>query len=50
MTKLEKDTVIDAVLIFHKLAKTDEEFYDAVEEFRNERAVNDHTRTRHEAN
>ena len=50
MTKLEKDTVIDAVLIFHKLAKTDEEFYDAVEEFRNERAVSDYTRARQKDN
>ena len=44
MTKLEKDTVIDAILIFHKLARNDEEFLAAVETFRNEKATIDHAR------
>ena len=44
MTKLEKDTVIDAILIFHKLAKNDEEFLAAVETFRNEKATIDYAR------
>ena len=44
MTKLEKDTVIDAILIFHKLAKNDEEFLFAVESFRNEKATTYHVR------
>ena len=44
MTKLEKDTVIDAILIFHKLAKNDEEFLEAVETFRNENATTNHAR------
>ena len=44
VTKLEKDTVIDAILIFHKLAKNDEEFLAAVETFRNEKATTDHLR------
>ena len=46
MTKLEKDTVIDAILIFHKLAKTDEEFLEAVEEFRNEKVSTNHAKTK----
>ena len=45
MTKLEKDTVIDAILIFHKLAKSDEEFLEAVEQFRNEKVAISHTKT-----
>ena len=38
MTKLEKDTVIDAILIFYDLADGNrEKFLDAVEKFRNEK-------------
>ena len=37
MTKLEKDTVIDAILIFYELAEDNrEKFLAAVEKFRNE--------------
>ena len=37
MTKLEKDTIIDAILIFYDMAGDDrEKFLEAVEKFRNE--------------
>ena len=37
MNKLEKDTIIDAMLIFYDMAGDDrEKFLDAVEKFRNE--------------
>ena len=46
MTKLEKDTVIDAILIFHKLAKSEEEFLEAVEQFRNEKVDISHVKAK----
>ena len=40
MTKLEKDTIIDAILIFYEMAEDDrEKFLAAVEKFRNENVM-----------
>ena len=39
MTKLEKDTVIDAIITIYNMAKTDQEFREAVEKFKNEKVT-----------
>ena len=39
MTKLEKDTVIDAIITFYNMAKSDQEFREAVENFKNEKVI-----------
>ena len=39
MTKLERDTVIDAIITIYNMAKDDQEFRDAVERFRNDKVV-----------
>ena len=39
MTKFERDTILDAVILLYNTAKDDQEFREALERFRNDKVV-----------